>query len=168
MALKDKFPFVHDLLKFGWNTAADKAVMQEMTEGGAAHVNTRQGTGKVARNRYVELDNAGTEANVIWPAGANIAELILFSQFHIGETATLGAKVVVCIDPANDALGDSFLTIINSPDNDVQWYPVKTTAEGWETRFPLEHALTQGLYNGGVLRMKTVGGKAIDVWVGAN
>jgi len=38
MSLKEKIPFVFDLMRFGFNTATDKSVMQEMTAGGAAYV----------------------------------------------------------------------------------------------------------------------------------
>lgn len=55
MALKDRFSFVKDMLNFGWNTAADRPVMQEMTAEGATVVSDAADARGFARTRFIDV-----------------------------------------------------------------------------------------------------------------
>lgn len=116
-----------------------------------------------SKGRWLNLDNAGTRKDAIWPEGSSIKELIFWAIPNVGEIPLGTEYVIIGFDPANDALADLFLTQIESTQDDIQWYPIPINQV---IRIPLKNALKEGDLNGGRIPAKTVGGVACNIWIG--
>lgn len=132
----------------------------------AKNVNHVPGPQTQARNRWLQLDNAGTREKAEWPSGANIKELTFFAAPVAGTAAVVGDEyVAVAIDAADDPSADAMLTQVESSANDINWIPIPLYTV---VRIPLTDALSNGTLGGGRVDAKTVGGVALDLWIGGN
>jgi len=134
-------------------------------EGGVARIRALTGRGTQSRNRYRTLDNAGTRLKVEWPSGADIKDLSFFAMPIPGSVITGDEFVLVAIDSVNDAAANASLTQTDSEIADVQWWPVPL---GVPINIPQSAALVNGTLGGGRVDAKTVGGVAINLFIGAN
>ena len=132
---------------------------------GAARVANRFGSGKASRDRFLKLDNAGGIKSAEWPSGANIQFLTFFAMPIAGSTVAGDEYVVITIDPLNSTLASSYLTQTESLTSDIQWKPIPLNKL---IELPLEEAMVNGSLGGGIISAKTVGGLAIDLYIGAN
>ncbi len=133
--------------------------------GGAASVRQIGGTGQQNRNRYQQLDNAGTRLKVEWPSGANITDLTFFASPIPGSTLAGDEVVLVAIDSVDDAAADNALTQTPSATDDVQWIPIPMNKY---ISLPQSSALSNGSLGGGRVDAKTIGGVAVDLFIGAS
>lgn len=135
------------------------------TIGGAACVNPRPGNGTQSRNRWMQLDNAGGVEIAEWPEGANITELNFFAKPVAGTAALVGDEyAVIAIDPDGAVAAAAMLTQVESLQNDINWLPIPLNEI---VRIPLTTAIVNGTLGGGCVAAKTVGGIALDLWIGA-
>ena len=133
---------------------------------GAASVSNRFGSGKPSRDRFLKLDNAGGIKSAEWPSGAKIQFLTFFAMPVAGTTAVAGDEyVVITVDPLNSALAASYLNQTESLTSDIQWKPIPLNRL---IELPLDEVMQNGSLGGGVISAKTVGGLAIDLYIGAN
>jgi len=128
-------------------------------------VNPVPGGTSYTRGRWLELDNAGARKDVEFPEGAGVKELVFFAIPAPGSVTTGDEYVIIGLDPANDALADLFLTQVESTVDDIQWIPIPLNQI---VRIPLSAALSKGSLNGGRIPAKTVGGVAINIWIGGS
>jgi len=131
---------------------------------GAAHVYPKGGTGNPLRGRWIQLDNASGIKGVEFPSGANIKHLT-FDAVPVAGTAALAGdeRVLICIDADDAIIAAAMLAQVESTVSDVQWIPITINKK---EEIPLLNALTKGALGGGTVYAKTVGGIAIDLWIG--
>lgn len=130
----------------------------------AASVADKTGTGAAIKGRWMQLNNAGGIKTANFRVGSNITELLLFAKPVAGTAALAGDEyVVVAVDPENLVQATTMLTQVESLDNDISWLPVPVNEL---TRIPLTAALVNGTFSAGCISAKTVGGIALDLWIG--
>ena len=132
--------------------------------GGAASVATKSGNGQRIKGRFAKLDNASGIKIVNFAAGSNISILHIYAVPIAGTAALAGdEQVLIAIDPYDLAAATSVLTQVESLDNDISWIPIPVNK--WE-KIDLSANLVNGTFSGGCVALKTVGGIALDVYVG--
>lgn len=160
----DKNQFVEDATGDVYEWRGETPGMVKVGTAGAKHVNPIPGPGTSGRYRWLQLDNAGTVKSAYWPSGANITDLVFFCKPVAGTAALAGDEhCIIAIDAIDAPAAAAMLTQTESTASDIGWVPINV---GEYVRIPLTTALTQGTLSGGIVYAKTVGGIALDLWIG--
>lgn len=149
----------------GVDSVDNTKVSTSKSSNGALHQRPMPGPQTISRNRYLDVANA-TRVKAEWPSGANITELTVFATLATpNATGSEGYYLRLAVDAASDAIADGLLTVTSSSVDDAGWILIPI---GQLVSIPLTEALSNGSLGGGRVDVRTEGGAALEVWIGAN
>lgn len=131
-------------------------------------IQDKTGTGLMLKGRFFKLDGAGTPKIANFREGSQITELYAWAVIAAGTAAASingDEYAVIAIDPVDIVEATARLNQAESLNNDITWIPVPIGAD--PIRIPLSNPLVNGTFSAGCVAAKSVGGVAVDLYIGA-